>query len=76
MDNIYLVAMTIAIIFLITKFIEMRFVIKENKNFKTLIIDTIIVYLSVIFGYFVVEQFGDQTKNLTEAPVFVDQPKF
>jgi len=31
MDNIFIIAGVISIIFLITKFIEMRFIEKENK---------------------------------------------
>jgi hypothetical protein len=76
MDNIYLTAFVVSFIFLITKFVEMRFITKENKPLKTIIIDTIFVYFSVIVGYFIIEQFSLKTKNLTEAPVFVDNPKF
>jgi len=76
MDNIYLTGLVIAFIFLISKFIEMRFITKENKPIKPLIIDTVFVYFSVIVGYFVVDQFNLKTKILTEAPVFVDKPGF
>jgi hypothetical protein len=76
MDNIYLTALVISFLFLITKFLEMRFVTKENKPLKTIIIDTIFVYFCVIIGYFVIEQFNLKTKVLTEAPVFVDKPAF
>ena len=54
----------------------MRFITKENKSLKTIIIDTIFVYFSVIVGYFIIEQFNLKTKVLTEAPVFVDNPRF
>ena len=76
MENIYLTALVISFIFLISKFFEMRFITKENKSLKTIIIDTIFVYFSVIVGYFIIEQFNLKTKVLTEAPVFVDNPKF
>jgi D-alanyl-lipoteichoic acid acyltransferase DltB (MBOAT superfamily) len=76
MDNIYLTGLTIAIIFLVSKFFEMRFITKENKPLKTIIVDTIFVYFSVIFGYFIIQQFNLKTQALTEAPVFVDNPKF
>ena len=76
MDNIYLVALTISIVYIIFKFFEIRFILKENVNLKQLVIDTILVYFSVILGSFVIEQFIDKTKNLTQAPVFIDTPKF
>jgi len=76
MDNIYLVALTISIVYIISKFFEIRFILKENVNLKQLVIDTILVYFSVILGSFVIEQFMDKTKNLIQAPVFIDTPKF
>jgi hypothetical protein len=76
MDNIYLVALTISIVYIISKFFEIRFILKENVNLKQLVIDTILVYFSVILGSFVIEKFIDKTKNLTQAPVFIDTPKF
>ena len=76
MDNIYLVALTISIVYIISKFFEIRFILKENVNLKQLVIDTILVYFSVILGSFVIDQFMDKTKNLTQAPVFIDTPKF
>ena len=76
MDNIYLTAFIVAFIFLIAKFLEMRFITKENKPIKVIVIDTIFVYFSVLIGYFIIEQFNLKTKALVEAPVFVDNPKF
>ena len=54
----------------------MRFITKENKPIKTIIIDTIFVFFSVIIGFFIIGQFNLKTKSLSEAPVFVDNPKF
>ena len=76
MDNIYIVALAVSIVFLISKFFEIRFILKEKVNLKQLLIDVFLVYFSVIIGNFVMEQFSDKTKNLTQAPVFIDNPKF
>ena len=76
MENIYFASLVISFTFLISKFIEMRFITKENKPIKTIIIDTVFVYFSIIIGNFVLEQFNEKTKILTEAPVFVDRPGF
>ena len=53
MENIFIIAAVISFIFLIIKFIEMRFVEKESKPLKLLIRDTLVVYISVIFGNFI-----------------------
>ena len=76
MNNIYLTGLVISFIFLVSKFLEMRFITKENKSLKTIVIDTIVVYFSVIIGYYIIEQFSLKTKELVEAPVFIDKPAF
>jgi len=76
MENIYLTALVISFLYLLCKFIEMRFITKENRPFKTIIIDTIFVYFCVIISFFLIGQFNLKTKSLIEAPVFVDNPKF
>ena len=76
MDSIYLVSLTVSVIFFIVKFFETRFILKETLEIKRLIIDTVIVYFSVLVGYFIINQFDDKIKNLSQAPVFVDTPKF
>jgi len=76
MENIYITALIISFLYLLCKFIEMRFITKENKPIKNIIIDTIFVYFCVIVGFFLISQFNLKTKSLNEAPVFVDNPKF
>ena len=55
-SNIFVNAGAVAIIFLIMKFIEMRFIEKENKPLKELIKDTLIVYISVLSGFYLLDQ--------------------
>ena len=78
MDNIFIISAVISIIFLIAKFIEMRFIEKENKPLKLLIRDTLLVYVSVICGYFVVNQVKPVVQNAggNITPVFTDLPDF
>jgi hypothetical protein len=81
MENIFLFAGVISFIFVIMKFIEMRFVEKEAKPLKLLIRDALLVYFSIIFGYFVLEQLKPimQTGGemaTTTTPVFTDNPGF
>jgi hypothetical protein len=80
MDNIFIIAAVISIIFLISKFIEMRFVDAESKPLKLLIRDTLLVYFSVISGYFIMEQIKpilETSDEILSAPqVFTDNPEF
>lgn len=79
MDNIFLIAGIIAVIFFIGKFLEMRYVDDEVKPLKTLIKDSLLVYLSVVSGVFILEQL-DPIINEIETPtiqqVFTDNPPF
>lgn len=81
MENIFIIAAVISFIFLIIKFIEMRFVEKEAKPLKLLIRDTLVVYISVIFGNFIIEQLKPVIQQggiggTTNPVVFTDNPTF
>ena len=75
-----MIALIIAIVFLVIKFIEMRFIDKESKPLKLLIRDTLLVYLSVVAGYFILEQLKPVIQNgsgtIINTPVFTDNPGF
>ena len=77
MDNVFVVSGIISFVFLIIKFIEMRFLDKENKPVKLLIRDTLVVYFSVIVGYFILEQLNTVIVSgvaSTQPTVFTDNP--
>jgi hypothetical protein len=81
MQNIFLIAGVISVIFFIVKFIEMRFVDKESKPLKFLIRDSLLVYFSVIAGNFVLEQLKPVIQEggegvVTNPTVFTDNPGF
>jgi hypothetical protein len=80
MDNIFIIATVISIVFLISKFIEMRFIDNESKPLKLLIRDTLLVYFSVIVGYFIMEQIKPVLEtvgeNISAPQVFTDNPEF
>ena len=79
MDNIFLVAGIISVIFFIAKFLEMRYVEKEPKPLKLLIRDSLLVYVSVVFGNFIIQQLKPVI-NEVEIPntplAFTDNPPF
>ena len=65
----------ISFLFLIAKFIEMRFVTKKNVPPKILVRDALLVYASVIVSHYVLVQLNNkQTKEFVE--VFTDNPSF
>jgi len=61
----------------------MRFIVKEDKPLKILFRDTLHVYLSVLIGLFIAEQFNiakssvdKLTGGSNNVAVFVDNPGF
>jgi hypothetical protein len=79
MNNIFVFATIISIVFFISKFIEMRFVEKESKPLKLLIRDTLLVYFAVIVGNFLIDQLMpvmNLTDSMRSPVVFTDNPEF
>lgn len=80
MNNIFVIAAIISIVFLIAKFIEMRFIEKESKPFKLLIRDALLVYFSVIASDFIIGQINPIMNNMkggsNATPIFTDNPSF
>ncbi len=75
MDNIFMFSSVISIVFLFLKFIEMRFIDKENKPLKFLIRDTLVVFVSVVSSHYLMEQI--QPMQVVSSPaVFTDNPGF
>ena len=69
-------ALVIAGVYLLFRFLEMRFVIKENKPLKVLLREALIVYLSVIGGDFILDQI-QPLKMIAGVPtVFTSPPDF
>ena len=77
MENVLIQAGIIAFLYLLIKFGEMRFVLKENKPVKHLLRDAIIVYISAFLGLYVIDQFLLQGEVGKAAPkAFTDNPSF
>lgn len=77
MNNIFVVSAVISVIFLIAQFIEMRFIEKDNKPLKILIRDALLVYFSVISGYFILNQIEPTLNDSSKiTPIFTDNPGF
>ena len=76
MTNNYIIPFVISLVYLILKFLDMRYLKKENKGLKDLILDSFIVFLSSLMGLFIYDQFNllDDTTSVTKA--FIDNPNF
>ena len=82
MENIFFTACVISLVFLVFKFIEMRFIEKESKPLKHLVRDTLVVYSSSILGFLLLDQLRPVLNEVVEGgssgppAVFVDNPTF
>lgn len=83
MENMFVLATIISVVYFLCKFLEMRFILKEDKPLKILFRDTLHVYLSVLIGLFIAEQFNISkfsvdklTGGANNVAVFVDNPGF
>ena len=76
--NAYLLAAVIASIYLFTKIIELNFIEEDNKKpIKILVCDSLIVYFSVLAGYFVYNQVIPSLDDVDVPPeIFTDKPDF
>ena len=76
--NVYLIAALISCIYLFTKIIEMNFVEEENKKpIKIMVCDALIVYFSVVAGYFIYNQVIPPLEDVDIPPeIFTDAPDF
>lgn len=79
MTNNFLFSLILGIIYLLFKFIDMRYIKKENKPLKELIIDSTVVFTSSLITFFLFNQFNlSNVLNGEEkiADVFIDNPTF
>ena len=79
MNNQVLTAGIISIIYFLIKFIEMRFILKENKPLKHMVIDTMIVFISATITILLLDQFNlnELIGNVKSVPgAFINKPDF
>jgi len=82
MSNVFISAGAISIIYIIAKFIEMKYIEKENRPVKDLVKDTFVVYICILIGYYIIEQLepmieqGMPDATAAAAAVFTGNPDF
>jgi heme/copper-type cytochrome/quinol oxidase subunit 3 len=85
-SNAYIVSGIIAFVFLVAKFIEMRFTNNksdeednEPKPLKFLLRDTLLVYVSSLLGFYIIAQFEEHSaggSTAKEVAAFTGSPGF
>jgi hypothetical protein len=75
-NTVFFTASIIAIVYFLIKFLEMKYVLKEDKPLKLLVRDTIMVYFSIIIGDYIVNQFNTEKIQSGSPDVFVGNPEF
>ena len=76
-NNSFLIASFISVVYALSKYIECKFILKEELDFKVFIRDIILVYTSSLLGIFLVNQVNnkfEQPKDATTA--FINKPDF
>ena len=79
MVNYFIVGLSAALTFFILKFIEMRFILKETTGIKYMVRDTIMVYISMIIGQFIIvqiEPFKNKIMKTESTQVFTGEADF
>lgn len=77
METKFTISLSIAIIYVIFKIIEMKILDKKPKPLKPVFKDSIIVFISCLFGMFVMDQVNlKPDKTSVSSNVFVDNPDF
>ena len=74
--SIFIVALAVSAIYLFFKFLEMRFILKENKPLKILLREAVMVYLSVLGGDFIIQQLEPLKATIGAPTVFTTPPDF
>jgi len=76
--NVYLIAALISCIYFFTKIIEMNFIEEDQRRpIKIMVCDALIVYFSVLVGYFIYNQVAIPLEDVEITPeIFTDTPDF
>lgn len=67
----FIQSLCIAILYLIIKVIEDKLITKQNKPMKIFIRDTILVFISVLLGNFLIEQIKPLSGVIMNGPVVI-----
>ena len=76
MENLYLALIT-GILFFVIKFLERKFIKKEELELKVMFRDSLLVSVACVIGNFIYKEFSILVQNKSSTPtVFVNEPDF
>jgi len=75
-ESPFMLATTISVIYVLLRFIEMRFILKETKPLKILIRDGLLVYLSTLSGFYILQHIAPIAKITANTAAFINEPDF
>ena len=79
MENTIQIAVIIAIVFLIIKFIDIKIIKKSDEPLKPIVIDSLVAFISSIIALFIIDQFGFLKSMMgpgDQVQAFVSNPEF
>ena len=79
MTNNFIISLVISSMYLLLKFLDMRYIKKENKPLKDLILDSALVFISSLIAFFIFSQFDIEQilGNIESSPqVFTGSAEF
>jgi len=71
----FMMGAAVSVIYFLCKFLEMKFILKEEKPLKKIFRDTLIVFISVIAGNYLLS-YVNPGKTFTSPEVFTTDPDF
>ena len=75
-QNSFVLAAIVAVLYVIGKIAEQKFLLKEDVALKTTLRDTLLVYGCVVIGGFVISQVGDVASGKSPVSAFTGAPDF
>ena len=75
-NNNFVICLVISITFLIYKFVEMRYIDKENKPFKQLFRETLAVFSSSLIGIYLVDTINTHINQIIQPDAYTGNPDF
>ena len=74
----FAISLSIAIVYVLFKIVEMKIIDSKKKPLKPIFKDSIIVFMSCLFGLFIMDQVNISPKDesIATSNVFVDNPDF
>ena len=77
MSNYFINSGIIVVLYVLMKFAEMKFILKENKPLKPIIREGVIVYISSLIGMYIIEMTQDiNISNKGPTSAFIGNPEF